>query len=183
MCTFHELWIYLGQNSGQLQTLIGFIALIIGILTVLYARKQIVIANQQWEDSLKLARFELQLKLLESVYECEKEIENFKKHYRKDILGKLDEAQNRNIIHLDNEVPGYDNLTFREVFDLPFELLKSNESAVTLIIERLTSSTNNELSRNELEDLLKELLRIISLIRKTHISISNKSKLIDQYLQ
>lgn len=176
MNLFTKFWLYIGQHSGQLQTIIGVIAVIIGVIAVLYARKQ-------REDSLKLAKFNLQLKLLETAYDCEKEIETFKQQYQLEILEKLNNAHNQNLVNLDIKVPGDEGFTFREAFNLPFELLKSSETATNEVIKKLTLEQDSELSRKELELALKQLIEISSIIRKSTTGITTNISSLEEKLQ
>lgn len=179
---FNKLWLYIGQNSSQLQVFLGAIAIIIGFTAAWFAKNQIVIAKQQRQDSLDLAKFDLQLKLLEKAYVCENEIEAFKQRYQKEFLEKLNNAQSQNFVQLDSKVSEDENLTLREVFNLPFELLKSSENAISEIINKLTSDQDAEWSKDELEFILKTLIKISSDIRKSTHGITTKATMLEEQL-
>lgn len=171
---FTKLCLYIDQNSGV-------IAVIIGVIAACYARNQTIIAKQQRQDSLDLAKFDLQLKLLEKAYACENEIETFKQRYQK-FLGKSNDAQSQNFVQLNSKVAGDESLTSKEAFNLPFKLLKSSEIATSEIIKKLTSEQGDELSRDELEFILKKLIKISSLIRKSTQGITTKATLLEEKL-
>lgn len=178
-----NLWLAIGENLNQLQFILSILAVLVGIRAALYAKSQILIANNQRQDSNKLAKYNLQLKVLETAFKYEEEINLFKTRYRKDILEKFEKGLQRYGMSLESPVIEGKNHTYSEGLNAPYELLKSSEILINNIIERLTSESSNELNRTDLEHILKELLKQASVIRKSNFEISNKAEALNQILE
>lgn len=49
-----QIWTNLGNNSGQLQTIMPFIGILLAVFVLIYARKQIALSQAQREFEIKL---------------------------------------------------------------------------------------------------------------------------------
>ncbi len=183
MYVLRELWMHIGENSNQLQFLLSVFAILVGIRAALYAKKQISIANEQRQDSNKLAKYNLQLRVLETAFKYEEEINLFKIRYEKEIIEKFERGLEKYGMSLDSPVIEGENHTYGEGLKAPYELLKSSEMLTTNMIRRLTSDHEDELSKEDLESSLKELLKLASTIRQCNLEISNKVKTLDKILE
>lgn len=178
-----NLWVGIGENSNQLQFILSVLAISVGIKAALYAKKQILIANNQRQDSNELAKYNLQLKILETAFKYEEEINIFKTRYRKEFLEKFEKGLQKYGMNLESPVIEGENHTYGEGLNTPYELLKSSEILINSIIERLTSENSDELDRADLEQILKKLLKQASVIRKSNFEISNKAETLSQILE
>lgn len=145
----NNLWSLIGTNSGQLQTLLAVIGLILAVIAALYAKKQIKLSQDQ-------RLFELKLSILSIAYECKDLVYEIKHQNNalKEEFSKLLKHQN---LTLEAKVEGYD-YDYHEYFNLQLNLLKAPEDVINKLIIGL-SDDKQKPSLNELEKYLKLLTK------------------------
>ncbi len=141
------LWALIGTNSGQLQTLLAVIGLILAVIAALYAKKQIKLSQEQ-------RLFELKLSILSSAYECKDLIYEIKhkNNSLKSEFSKMLQVQN---LTLDDNMDGC-GYNYHEYFQKQLDLLKTPEEVINKLITGLSDEKQNP-SLEELERYLKLL--------------------------
>lgn len=142
------LWVLIGTNSGQLQTLLAVIGLILAVIAALYAKKQIKLSQDQ-------RLFELKLSILSLAYEC-KDLIIAIKDKNSDLKNEFSTFLALQDQTLNDHMEGSD-CTYNEYFDEPINLLGTSEEIANTLIKEL-SSENSEPSLQELETYLKHLI-------------------------
>lgn len=147
---FTFFWQFLSENSGQLQTLIGVFALILAVIAALFARKQILMAQNQ-------RLIELKLSIFNTAYECKGLFYEIR-HKTKKLVDHFERMLKLRDQTLDDLVDGF-NHSFRENLNFPLDLLKSSEEITDAILENL-SEKDERIPLVELEKYLDALMRI-----------------------
>ncbi|EHU2654868.1 hypothetical protein [Acinetobacter baumannii] len=141
------LWAMIGTNSGQLQTLLAMIGLILAVIAALYAKKQIKLSQDQRLFELKLSILSLTYECKDLVFEIAYQINALKEEHLKWL-----KYQN---LTLEAKVEGCD-YDFNEYFNLHLKLLKGPEDVINKLIFALIDDKQKP-SLNELEEYLKQL--------------------------
>lgn len=145
---FTSFWQFLGENSGQLQTLFSLIGLMLAVIAALYAKTQIKLSQQQ-------RFFELKLSILNEAYECKDLIYEIQ-HKNKELkyqFSRLLYTQNKT---LNDNLDGC-NYNYHEYFQMIMKLLETPEEVVDKLITGLKDE-EQEVSLDELEKYLKHLI-------------------------
>lgn len=152
MCDFNYFWSLLGENSGQLQTSISFIAIFLASIAAAYAGKQITIAQNQ-----RLA--ELRFTILSSTYECKDSINS----YKNKVENLKKQLSSQSIVVKNNETL----LDLDSYYNDLLDLINNPIKATDLILEDL-SKPNFKINLQDLEYYLDALIRIKNSIRNAN---------------
>lgn len=152
-------WEYLRSNSGQIQVILNFIMLVLASVAAWYARKQIIIAQNQREDEIRLSKHRLTVSILNLGYSCKKDIIKLKKDFD-DFEAEFSKLIKSRGFELDDIMPESD-CSFREWLKFPTETLNRIDKTNRDLVDKLkTNDGNSDLSLSELEVILIKLMDI-----------------------
>lgn len=162
-----QIWTNLGHNSGQLQTIMAFIGILLAVFALIYARKQIALSQAQREFEIKLNLLEIAQKILKRI---------------KDTQGKFDTFSNKILATFDVDPDMTINdsgITVKETLSLHNELLANPKKLASDVITSINNS-KTKISIKILEEYLKTLIIIENSLYKAEEAIEEEMKLMNE---
>lgn len=167
----NNLWTLIGTNSGQLQTLLTLVGLVLAFIAAKYAKDQITLANQQRFESLQLTAFNLKLSILTLAYEC-KELIYSAEHKQKKWKEKFTELVKINYQNMEDKMPDSE-YTYAEYINIPDEFLENPKNIVNQLIKKIPND-DDSISHQDLELYLKTLISIKGSIHSANEGIERR---------
>lgn len=162
-----QIWTNLGNNSGQLQTIMAFIGILLAFFALFYARKQIALSQAQREFEIKLKLLEVSQKILRRIKENQSKFDA----YSKKVFDTF--KPDPNLIIVDT------GATVKETLNLHNELLASPKKLATDIINSINNS-KTRISIKTLEEYLKILIGIENDLGKAEEAIEAEMKTLNE---
>ncbi|MDV7491367.1 hypothetical protein R4511_02015 [Acinetobacter baumannii] len=162
-----KIWTDLGNNSGQLQTIMAFIGIFLAFFALLYARKQIALSQAQREFEIKLKLLEISQKILKRI---------------KDTQSKFDAYSNKVFTTFKpdpNLILNDTGATVKETLNLHNELLASPKKLALDVINSINNS-KTKISIKTLEEYLKTLIGIENDLGKAEEAIEAEMKILNE---
>ena len=171
--SFIMFWEGLGINSGQIQVVLNLIVIVLASIAALYAKKQIIIAQRQREDDIRLSKYRLKLSILKIAYKCKtdfiiirQDFDNYKNEFIKLLKSKG--------FSLNDLMPTQD-YTFAEYLEIITAPLDRVEKTNTNLIYTLNEDNSySDLSSDDLENYLKSIMSIASSSESTKQGLTKR---------
>ncbi|EPP8578073.1 hypothetical protein RBI65_17595 [Acinetobacter baumannii] len=137
--TPQEIWTWLDENSGQLQTIFSFLGLALGIFAIWYAKKQINLAQSQRTLDLRLQILQLSKDLLRDIRIQRAKFKAFRDQIKKGMNPEIAFFQEQTIQEFDKAFDFYISL-----LDNPEDLAKKLVAGASDFKLDIESSTLEE---------------------------------------
>lgn len=161
MDQYLDIWKILGSNSGQIQVILNLIVIVLASIAALYAKKQIVIAQRQRDDDIRLSKYRLKLSILKVAYQCKTDFILIRQDFN-DYKVKFVELLNSKGLTLNDPMPEQD-YTFEKYLEMiTAPLDRVEKTNINLIYTLNEDQSYSDLSSDDLEKYLKFIMDIAS---------------------